>query len=120
MENEKCYSLDGEHYEELDGVLSTLESEHELGTEITIYEGVMRKIDHSEFVYPNRVIDGMMECAYDEMGDFADRYLVDLINDRDTLTNLKKLIGEWVQSQVGDVPFYAVKDVKEIDVVVGE
>lgn len=116
----KCYSTDGEHYEDICSVMATLESEHEPGTKITIYEGVPVEVAHAEFIHPKSIIDSIIESAGDDMGEFAEDYLENLQKDAGAMSDLESLINDWLNKTVGPVNFLRVNKTRELEVTVGE
>lgn len=72
---------------------------------------VIPTIAHN-FVNPRYILECIAESAYDEH-ECADDWLVDLIKNSDKMAELKKLLGDWIQSN--EPPdFWSVGKEKEI------
>ncbi len=114
MNNEKVYSRDGEVYDDLDLIMDELCNYEDLniGDTVEIYEAVAVKAKHSDFIHGFQIIEGMMEQAYDEHGEWSENYLDDL--GREKVKELELLVINWLNKNTSAPTFYKVTDVKKI------
>lgn len=112
------YSVSGEgDFYEFQDVMDQLKDDgHEIGEKIIVFRGIKKKFDHSDFFNVNFMIECMQECAYDEIGEFAESYL-------DEMTVAKKgelhnHIMQWFKDNDIEVNFFGVENVEEIEIVI--
>ena len=114
----KVYSADEEEFVDYDTALfrATADPEIKPGDTVTLVEGDEVPADHSQFVNGDRLIEELQERAYDEYGEYAEDYLVDVGD----VAELEALIVGWLNEHAKPPTFYRVDNMREISVTVGE
>lgn len=109
---EKCYSLNGDEFEDLDSLNDSIElAGFNPGDEVTIFEAEPVHFNHADFIHVGTFIEDMQDRAYDHGGQFADDYLSNVTPEIEA--ELKNLIGQFLDRRVGKPTFYEVKNVNE-------
>lgn len=119
---EKMYSLDEETYYDYDSFTELALSEFESGQEIVVSQGEKREFSHGDFIFCWDFLESAQQCAYDEVGEIAYQsdYLQDVIDNEEKLKELKTIICDWLNKNAEPVPFYGIKNTKEITIKVAE
>lgn len=114
----KVYSLNNEEFSDYDSIVDELLNEYLPGTKVTIYEGDPVQRKHSDFIWCSSIIDDMIERAYEDADDHADGYLLEFRNVEgfEKIKELNSVISEWFDKNAAQPKFYAVKNVKEIEI----
>ena len=103
------YSTDKEHYK---GQYDSLEEAKENGFNDnpdcdSLWIGENRTLVAHDFISIPWIIDSIIDNACDECGEFAEGWLDTIYNDKDKLSELKALIGDWIETN-DPVKFFTV------------
>ena len=115
--SDKVYSSNGETFSDFETVMDDLEGWHDLGEEVTIYEGEKIPFHHASFFSVDTIVEQMQDNAYDRVPEFSESYLEDF-----TVENkraLQDLIIRFFNDHAKQPNFYAVVNVKEVKIKVG-
>ena len=111
---EYAYSLNGEDFIGFDEMSDILEDD---GSIRSIYKGEQVKKYHSDFIGAIDVIDNIVDSVSDEHPDYSDGYIDSLESDKKHIENINKLVLNYLNENVEQPNFYAIKNIKQIDVL---
>ena len=78
---------------------------------ITLYKGIVNKVDFSRYVDAESILDSMSEWAYDD-NEFAEDYLGDITDEQKD--DLESVICDWAKLHNIKPKFFEVGDVEEV------
>ena len=110
------YSTDEETFHDFDYIMDELRDEYEPESRVTIYKGVPKRYEHGAFVSGMHIIEMFMEKAYDEGGEWAEKYLQDVTPAK--AEELAEVIVKWLNENAKKPSFYLVESISEETVVV--
>ena len=114
---ETVYSTNEEEFYDYDYILDDLKDlGHTTGDTVEIYQGDAIPMKHSNFIFPDHIIESIQEWAYDEVGDYAEGYLEGL-TDADK-KELEELIEEFLVKKTGQPNLNAIKNIKRVEATV--
>tara|TARA_R100000541_G_C1897352_1_gene83960 strand:+ start:20920 stop:21333 length:414 start_codon:yes stop_codon:yes gene_type:complete len=108
---------DWTHAEEsLEEVLLQLVSDMEVSeildsSSLTLYKGVVNKVDFSRYVNVSSILDSISEWAYDDH-EFAEGYLDDVTEEQKD--DLERVICDWAKLHNIEPKFFEVGEVEEL------
>ncbi|MEL0625045.1 hypothetical protein V6238_18375 [Marinomonas arenicola] len=106
-----CYSHNDETFQsDLSDTYSEIESESDIGDEITILVGMSEPKAHSDFVSIDDLIDGAQQRAYEYAPEHADDYLDDI--DKEKRKELEKIVINWLNKNTEQPSFWGVGQTK--------
>jgi hypothetical protein len=79
--------------------------------EVLIGENVKRTAHH--FVGAHRILEGICEDAYDEIGECSEDWLSETIKDKEACAELEKIIGDWIEAR-DPVKFFVVENTQSV------
>ena len=106
---ELCFSTNEETYSKFDDIVDEISDEE---SDISISVGQSIKQKHSDFIYPNYIIEQMSENAYEVVGEVAESYLDGITKEQKL--GLENIIQDYFNEITGEPNFYSVINTKEI------
>ena len=107
----KVYSIDDEiykTYEEIQEEIYELECPVK---DVVVYEGWTNIIRHSDFINVDIVLEGMVDYAYDNHGEWTEGYLYDVTKEQ--AYELNNLLVRWFNKNIKQPTFYRISNIKE-------
>ena len=84
----------------------------------TLYKGERVEYTHEDCLSVYRLLDNMLEEAYDIVGEHSEGYLDDLTSDKHK--ELTEVITDWLNKNAKKPNFYTIKKVTSKEVIIGE
>jgi len=114
------YSCDGEEVftECWENILNELSDRHPNGSIVSILKGVSVPAAHQQFIFASEIIESMRERAFEGFDDLAGTYLNNI--NKPHVDQLQQLLIDWFDKNAEQPTFYNVKNIKEIEITVGE
>ncbi|SEN71716.1 hypothetical protein [Nitrosomonas marina] len=107
------WSQDGETFYSEQDVIENLDFA-EVDSVLVIYKGVKVHKKHDDYFSAYSIIEDAQESAFGDVGDFAEGYLDELSTRH--IKQLQRLLINWLDKNVSQPLFYAVKDVTPIQI----
>lgn len=114
---EYVYSLDNEYFCDIDEIISIVESDStdEEISSLTVYQGEKQSIPISYFVDGQSILEQISQGIYDEFNDYSDDYCDQIHNiPKEKLKEFEDTVVNFLQKEVGEPPFFSVKNITEI------
>jgi hypothetical protein len=80
----------------------------------TVWVGENKKYTAHDFVSPSDIIESISEYAYEECDEVASDWLCSMMENKEKLAELNKLIGDWLEANE-PVRFWTVDDIEGFD-----
>jgi hypothetical protein len=106
------YSLDGEWYDDFDTIQGQVNDDTEPGEKVSGYKGVPIPVHHIDII--NRIgsmVELIQDTSYDEDGDAAEDYLMDMTDDLEK--ELNEVIAKFLDDHVAQPKYYHIGDVQD-------
>jgi hypothetical protein len=116
----KVYSRNEEDWYDLSETMASLEEDYKKGDVVEIQQGESVQFQHDDFIHPAHIAEYIQNTAYDEIGEWQQDYLEDLVADADKLQELKKVLVHFITNNTKPPACFKVVNVKNITVTVGE
>lgn len=119
MSEEKCYSWDGETFNDTEieeAIEMQLQENTEVGDVLTVWEGEKANVDYLPSA--SLLLESMRESVWDQHGEFSDGWLTEStsVMVAELQTGLNSLVQNWVDAHGLAPKFYGIKNSKEIEV----
>lgn len=107
----QCYSHDEEIFNtDISTIYSEIQSEYEIGDEITILVAMTQPQKHSDFVRVDDLIEQAQERAHSFAPDFSDDYLEGIA--KENRQELEKIVTDWLNKNVEQPEFWGIGPTK--------
>jgi len=107
------YSLDEDTWGTYEEIM-----DDEISGVYTLFKGERVEYAHEDFLSVYRLLDNILEEAYDIVGDYSESYLADLTSDKHK--ELTEVITDWLNKNAKKPNFCTVKKVTSEEVIIGE
>ena len=110
------YSLDEEKYYDYDDIEEIIKESIEQHKDFpnVIYKAEKVEQRHLNFININYLVESMQDRASDEVGEWAEDYLIDLEKEKNKKSELESLICDWLNKNVSDINFFKVENINKI------
>ena len=107
---EKVYSVDNEVYGDYEEILEKLGEFSEDGKYPIVHEGFTDIVRHSYFIDSNIIIEGMINEAYDNYGEYMEEYLENVTTKQ--IQELQYILVQWFNKNIEQPEFSRVFNTK--------
>ena len=121
--SDKCYSHNGEdwhtdYWSAYEEAIENMCPSLSIGDELVFYEGEVSYVKTQELVCGMSIIEDIQNRAYDLLGEFTDKYLDEL--DQQKQKELELIVCEFIEKNSSGPRFYHVLNDKKTSIILSK